>query len=169
MVSISVPAINLGKSYVSNVSKIYGKLAGNVKDIISNEPVRRQTSTRSTGGGQSGSAAYSDRNPNPKPIGGPKTNLTGFVTNFGKGITTTLTGFTNTLGNIYGEAKNVSQEVQEVSQKTQEALGNFGNTVIEAPAKVVGGTTAGFTEPVGQLSKDILPLAAIIGAALILR
>ena len=168
MVSISVPAIKLGKSYVSNVSKIYGKITGNVKDIIS-EPIRRTTSSRSTGGGQSGSAAYSDRNPTPKPIGGPLTNIAGFATNFGNRVSTTLGNFSNTLGNIYGETKNLSQEAQEISQKTQEALGNFGNTVIEAPAKVVGGTTAGITEPVGQLSKDILPLAAVIGAALILR
>ena len=87
---------------VAVLSNLYGRISGNEK----------QPERRTTGGGQSGSRTFSDRDPTPKPIGGPLTNL-------GKG----------------------------------------------APGAVIGGVTA----PVGQLSKDILPLAAIAAAIVLLR
>ena len=71
---------------VKFISNIYT----GVKDTLGfdSEPVRRTSSSRSTGGGQSGVSAYSDRNPTPKPIGGPLTGL-------GKAATSTKVGLGN--------------------------------------------------------------------------
>ena len=55
--------------------------------------------------------------------------------------------------------------VAPVTTGTVQALGGFGQTLVSAPGRVIGGVTA----PVGQLSKDILPLVAIAGAILLLR
>ena len=87
------------------LSNLFGKFS---KD-------EKQPERRTSGGGQSGSRAYSDRTPTPKPIGGPLTGL--------------------------GEAATSTAET------------------------VVGG----FTKPVGDLTKDVLPLAAIAAAVLLLR
>ena len=118
----------------------------------------KQPERRTTGGGQSGNRAYSDRNPTPKPIGGPLTGL-------GKAATSTKDGLGNFLSGLFEGGKQVSGDVQEISGKTQEAIGKGFGALTGAPGAVIGGVTA----PVGQLSKDVLPLAAIAAAALLLR
>ena len=145
---------------VKFISNIYT----GVKDTLGfdSEPVRRTSSIRSTGGGQSGSSTFSDRNPTPKPIGGPLTNLGKAATSFA--LFPPL-GILGGLGGLFEGGRQVSGDVQEVSGKTQEALGKLGKTITSAPGAVIGGVTA----PVGQLSKDILPLAAIAAAIVLLR
>tara|TARA_R100000655_G_C2993586_1_gene193402 strand:- start:113 stop:499 length:387 start_codon:yes stop_codon:yes gene_type:complete len=108
----------------------------------------KQPERRSSGGGQS---SFSDRSPTPKPIGGPLTGL-------GKA---TITG----LGNIFGGLKQGSQDLQDISGKTQESAGKFFGAITGAPGAVIEGAAA----PVGQLTKDVLPLAAIAAAVLLLR
>ena len=130
------------------LGNLYGRF---VKD--EKHPVRR-----STGGGQSGSMAYSQRDPSPKSIGGPLAGL-------GEAATSTAMGLGNVIGRLYEGGRQVSGDVQDISGKTQEAIGNFGSALTGAPGDVVGGVT----QPVGQLSKDILPLVAIAGAVLLLR
>jgi hypothetical protein len=141
---------------VKFISNIYT----GVKDTLGfdSEPVRRTSSIRSTGGGQSGSSTFSDRNPTPKPIGGPLTGLGEAATSFRLG----LGGF---LSGLYEGGQQVSGDVQEISGKTQDAIGKGFGALTGAPGAVIGGVTA----PVGQLSKDILPLAAIAAAIVLLR
>lgn len=137
--------------YSLGLSNLYGRLTGGSKS--SKEPTRR-----STGGGQSGTRAYSQRDPTPKPTGGPLTNL-------GKAAEGLTNRISTGLSKLYGGTKELSQDVQEISGKTQEAAGNFYGAIVDTPEKIVGGVTA----PVGQLSKDVLPLAAIAAAVLLLR
>ena len=130
----------------------FGNLYGRfVKD-------EKQPERRSTGGGQSGSKAFSDRDPTPKPIGGPLTGL-------GEAATSTAMGLGNFVSGLYEGGRQVSGDVQDISGKTQEAIGNFGKAITGAPGAVIEGAAA----PVGQLSKDVLPLAAIAAAVLLLR
>ena len=130
----------------------FGNLYGRfVKD-------EKQPERRSTGGGQSGSRAYSQRDPTPKPIGGPLTGL-------GEAATSTAMGLGNFVSGLYEGGRQVSGDVQDISGKTQEAIGKTFTAVTDAPGAVIGGVTA----PVGQLSKDVLPLAAIAAAVLLLR
>tara|TARA_Y100001972_G_C7542499_1_gene272903 strand:- start:29 stop:442 length:414 start_codon:yes stop_codon:yes gene_type:complete len=130
----------------------FGNLYGRfVKD-------EKQPERRSTGGGQSGSRAFSDRSPTPKNFFGPLTGL-------GEAATSTALGLGNVFGRFIEGGRQVSGDVQEISGKTQEAIGNLGSAVTSAPGAIVGGVTA----PVGQLSKDVLPLAAIAAAVLLLR
>ena len=114
------------------------------------EPVRRRGGTRSD--------AYSQRTPTPKSIGGPLTNLGEAATSFRVG----LGGF---LSGLYEGGQQVSGDVQAISGKTQVATGKAFSALTGAPGAVIGGVTA----PVGQLSKDILPLAAIAAAIVLLR
>lgn len=127
------------------LGNLYGRF---VKD--EKQPVRRESS--------SGSRAYSQRDPSPKPIGGPLTNLGEAVSGLGM----TALGLPEKL--IMG-LRDTSQDIQEISGKTQEAAGKAFTAVTGAPGAVVGGVTA----PVGELSRDILPLAAIAAAVLLLR
>ena len=145
---------------VKFISNIYT----GVKDTLGfdSEPVRRTSSIRSTGGGQSGSSTFSDRNPTPKPIGGPLTNLGKAATSFA--LFPPL-GILGGLGGLFEGGRQVSGDVQEISGKTQEAIGKGFGALTGAPGAVIGGVTA----PVGQLSKDILPLAAIAAAIVLLR
>ena len=131
----------------------FGSLYGRfVKD-------EKQPERRTSGGGQSGSRAFSDRAPTPKPIGGPLTGL-------GEAAYNRLTGDGGIIFNrIVGGTQDFSQDVQDISGKTQEAIGNFGKAITGAPGAVIEGAAA----PVGQLSKDVLPLAAIAAAVLLLR
>jgi hypothetical protein len=130
----------------------FGSLYGRfVKD-------EKQPERRTTGGGQSGSRAYSQRDPTPKPIGGPLTGL-------GEAATSTAMGLGNFVSGLYEGGRQVSGDVQDISGKTQEAIGNFGKAITGAPGAVIEGAAA----PVGQLSKDVLPLAAIAAAVLLLR
>jgi hypothetical protein len=130
----------------------FGSLYGRfVKD-------EKQPERRTSGGGQSGSRAFSDRDPTPKPIGGPLTGL-------GEAATSTAMGLGNFVSGLYEGGRQVSGDVQDISGKTQEAIGKVGSAVTGAPGAVIGGVTA----PVGQLSKDVLPLAAIAAAVLLLR
>ena len=124
------------------LGNLYGRF---VKD--EKQPVRRESS--------SGSRAYSQRDPSPKPIGGPLVGL---------GKAAVSTGL-DIFGKFYEGGRQVSGDVQEISGKTQEAAGKALTAVTGAPGAVVGGVTA----PVGQLSKDVLPLAAIAAAVLLLR
>ena len=130
---------------LSLVSNLYGRIAGEEK----------QPERRSSGGGQ---ASYSSRNPTPKAIGGPLSGL-------GKAATSTALGLGDFVSGLYEGGRQVSGDVQDISGKTQEAIGKVGSAITSAPGAVVGGVTA----PVGQLSKDVLPLAAIAAAALLLR
>jgi len=130
----------------------FGSLYGRfVKD-------EKQPERRTTGGGQSGSRAYSQRDPTPKPIGGPLTGL-------GEAATSTAMGLGNFVSGLYEGGRQVSGDVQDISGKTQEAIGKTFTAVTDAPGAVIGGVTA----PVGQLTKDVLPLAAIAAAVLLLR
>jgi len=122
-----------------------------LKSVFGNdEPVRRRGGTRS--------GTYSQRTPTPKSIGGPLTNLGEAATSFRVG----LGGF---LSGLYEGGQQVSGDVQEISGKTQEAAGKAFGALTGAPGAVIGGVTA----PVGQLSKDILPLAAIAAVIVLLR
>ena len=127
------------------LSNLFGRFAKDKK-----QPVRRESS--------SGSKAYSERDPNPKAIGGPLSGL-------GEAATSTALGLGSFVSGLYEGGRQVSGDVQEISGKTQEAIGKFGGAVIGAPGSVVSGVT----QPVGQLSKDILPLAAIAAAIVLLK
>jgi hypothetical protein len=130
----------------------FGNLYGRfVKD-------EKQPERRSSGGGQTGSQAFSDRNPTPKNFFGPLTGL-------GEAATSTAMGLGNFVSGLYEGGRQVSGDVQDISGKTQEAIGKAGSAITSAPGAVIGGVTA----PVGQLSKDVLPLAAIAAAVLLLR
>jgi hypothetical protein len=130
----------------------FGSLYGRfVKD-------EKQPERRTSGGGQSGTKAYSDRNPTPKNFFGPLTGL-------GEAATSTALGLGNFASGLYEGGRQVSGDVQDISGKTQEAIGNFGKAITGAPGAVIEGAAA----PVGQLSKDVLPLAAIAAAVLLLR
>jgi len=113
---------------------------------------------RTSGGGQSGSRAFSDRAPVSKDFFGPLTGL-------GEAATSTALGLGNFVSGLYEGGRQVSGDVQDISGKTQEAIGNFGKAITGAPGAVIEGAAA----PVGQLSKDVLPLAAIAAAVLLLR
>jgi len=134
--------------YSLGLSNLFGRFS---KD-------EKQPERRTSGGGQSGSRAYSDRTPTPKPIGGPLTGL-------GEAATSTAMGLGNFVSGLYEGGRQVSGDVQDISGKTQEAIGNFGKAITGAPGAVIEGAAA----PVGQLSKDVLPLAAIAAAVLLLR
>jgi hypothetical protein len=127
------------------LGNLYGRF---IKD--EKQPVRRENT--------SGSRAYSQRDPSPKPIGGPLAGL-------GEAATSTALGLGNFVSGLYEGGRQVSGDVQDISGKTQEAIGNLGRGITGAPGTVIGGVTA----PVGQLSKDILPLAAIAAAIVLLR
>ena len=130
----------------------FGNLYGRfVKD-------EKQPERRTSGGGQSGSKAFSDRDPTPKNFFGPLTGL-------GEAATSTALGLGNFASGLYEGGRQVSGDVQDISGKTQEAIGNFGKAITGAPGAVIEGAAA----PVGQLSKDVLPLAAIAAAVLLLR
>ena len=101
---------------------------------------------------------YSERTPIPKSIGGPLTGLGDAATSFRLG----LGGF---LSGLYEGGQQISGDVQAISGKTQVATGKAFSALTGAPGAVIGGVTA----PVGQLSKDILPLAAIAAAIVLLR
>jgi len=124
------------------LGNLYGRF---VKD--EKQPVRRESS--------SGSQAFSQRNPSPKSIGGPLVGL---------GQAAVSTGL-DIFGKFYEGGRQISGDVQEISGKTQEAIGKAGAAITGAPGTVVSGVT----QPVGQLSKDILPLAAIAAAIVLLK
>ena len=124
------------------LGNLYGRF---VKD--EKQPVRRESS--------SGSQAFSQRDPSPKPIGGPLAGL---------GKAAVSTGL-DIFGKFYENGRQISGDVQEISGKTQEAIGKAGAAITGAPGTVVSGVT----QPVGQLSKDILPLAAIAAAIVLLK
>jgi len=121
---------------------------------------RRQEEAKAVGGQvvggiKGGAEAFSDRMPTPQSIGGPLIGL-------GKGAVSTGLDVT---GQIFEGGREISGDVQDISGRTQEAIGKGFGALTGAPGAVVGGITA----PVGQLSKDVLPLAAIAAAALLLR
>ena len=130
------------------LSNLFGKFS---KD-------EKQPERRTSGGGQSGSRAYSDRTPTPKNFFGPLTVLGEAASGLGM----TALGLPEKL--IMG-LRDTSQDFQDISGKTQESAGKFFGAITGAPEAVIGGVTA----PVGQLSKDVLPLAAIAAAVLLLR
>ena len=130
----------------------FGNLYGRfVKD-------EKQPERRSTAGGQSGSRAYSQRDPTPQNFFGPLTGLGEAASGLGM----TALGLPEKL--IMG-LKDTSQDFQDISGKTQESAGKFFGAITGAPGAVIEGAAA----PVGQLSKDILPLAAIAAAIVLLR
>jgi len=113
-----------------------------------------------TAGGIYGGAkeAFSERAPTPKQIGGP-------ITGLGEAATSTALGLGNVFGRFIEGGQQVSGDVQDISGKTQEAIGGAFTALTGAPGAVIEGAAA----PVGQLSKDVLPLAAIAAAVLLLR
>ena len=130
----------------------FGNLYGRfVKD-------EKQPERRSTAGGQSGSRAYSQRDLTPQNFFGPLTGLGEAASGLGM----TALGLPEKL--IMG-LKDTSQDFQDISGKTQESAGKFFGAITGAPGAVIEGAAA----PVGQLSKDVLPLAAIAAAVLLLR
>lgn len=133
---------------VGLLGNLYGRFAGEEK----------QPERRTSGGGQSGSRTFSDRDPTPKPIGGPLTGLGEAASN----LSMTALGLPEKL--IMG-LRDTSQDFQDISGKTQESAGKFFGAITGAPGAVIEGAAA----PVGQLSKDVLPLAAIAAAVLLLR
>tara|TARA_R110000824_G_scaffold158505_2_gene332473 strand:- start:15 stop:368 length:354 start_codon:yes stop_codon:yes gene_type:complete len=102
-----------------------------------------------------GAESFSERMPTPQSIGGPITGLGEAAVSTGLGIT----------GKLYEGGRQISGDVQDISGKTQEALGKGFGALTGAPGSVVSGVTA----PVGQLSKDILPLVAIAAAIVLLK
>ena len=132
---------------VGLLSNLYGRISGEEK----------QPERRTSGGSQSGSRnqTFSDRNPTPKNFFGPLTGL---------GEAAVSTGM-SVFGKFTEGGRQISGDVQDISGKTQEAIGNFGKAITGAPGAVIEGAAA----PVGQLSKDVLPLAAIAAAVLLLR
>ena len=130
----------------------FGNLYGRfVKD-------EKQPERRSTAGGQSGSRAYSQRDPTPQNFFGPLTGLGEAASGLGM----TALGLPEKL--IMG-LKDTSQDFQDISGKTQESAGKFFGAITGAPGAVIEGAAA----PVGQLSKDILPFSAIAAAIVLLR
>jgi len=134
--------------YSLGLSNLFGRFS---KD-------EKQPERRTSGGSQSGSRAYSDRDPIPKDFFGPLTGL-------GEAATSTALGLGNVFGRFIEGGRQVSGDVQDISGKTQETIGKAFTAVTGAPGAVVGGVT----DPVGQLSKDILPLAAIAAAIVLLK
>ena len=134
--------------YSLGLSNLFGRFS---KD-------EKQPERRTSGGGQSGSRAFSQRDPTPKPIGGPLAGL-------GEAATSTALGLGNVFGRFIEGGRQVSGDVQDISAKTQESAGKFFGAITGAPGAVIEGAAA----PVGQLSKDVLPLAAIAAAVLLLR
>ena len=134
--------------YSLGLSNLFGRFS---KD-------EKQPERRSTGGGQSGSRAYSDRTPTPKSFFGPLTGLGEAASGLGM----TALGLPEKL--IMG-LRDTIQDFQDISGKTQESAGKFFGAITGAPGAVIEGAAA----PVGQLSKDVLPLAAIAAAVLLLR
>ena len=130
------------------LSNLFGKFS---KD-------EKQPERRTSGGGQSGSRAYSDRTPTPQKFLGPLTGLGEAASGLGM----TALGLPEKL--IMG-LRDTSQDFQDISGKTQESAGKFFGAITGAPGAVIEGAAA----PVGQLSKDVLPLAAIAAAVLLLR
>ena len=147
---------------VKFISNIYT----DVKNTLGfeSEPIRRTSaaapgvSPRSTGGGQSGYSSFSDRTPIPKPIGGPLAGL-------GEAATSTAMGLGNVFGRFIEGGRQVSGDVQDISGKTYGTAKDAFQTVVSVPGTITEGVTA----PVGQLTKDVLPLAAIAAAVLLLR
>ncbi len=118
----------------------------------------KQPERRSTGGGQSGTQAFSERFPTPKPIGGPLSGL-------GEAATSTAMGLGNAFGRFIEGGRQVSGDAQDITGKTYETAKDAFQTVVGTPGALVEGVT----DPVGQLSKDILPLAAIAAALVLLK
>jgi len=134
----------------------FGNLFGRfVKD-------EKQPERRSTGGGQSGTRAFSERFPTPKPIGGPVVST---LTGIGTGFQGLFDDGGIIFNRLIGGARQTSQDVQDISGKTQDSAGKFFGAITGAPGAVIEGAAA----PVGQLSKDILPLAAIAAAIVLLK
>lgn len=94
-------------------------------------------------------SSYSERAPSPKPIGGPS-------------VTAPKQSLT---GRFYTGLRELSGDIQSISGRTQEAIGKFGRGAAELPGVAVGGVAA----PVGKLGQDLLPLAALAAAVILLR
>ena len=120
---------------------------------------RQEEASAVVGGIKETGEAFSDRIPTPKSIGGPLIGLGEGAVSAGLGVT----------GKLFEGGRQISGDVQDISGRTQEAIGNFGGALVGAPGTIVSGVTSGITAPVGQLSKDVLPLAAIAAAVLLLR
>ena len=120
---------------------------------------RQEEASAIVGGIKETGEAFSDRIPTPQAIGGPLIDL-------GQGAVSTGLDIT---GGLFEGGRQISGDVQDISGKTQEAIGKFGGALVSAPGTVTSGVTTGITAPVGQLSKDVLPLAAIAAAVLLLR
>ena len=118
----------------------------------------KQPERRTSGGGQSGTQAFSERFPSPKPIGGPLSGL-------GEAATSTAMGLGNVFGRFIEGGRQVSGDVQDITGRTYGTAKDAFQTVVGVPRTIVEGVT----DPVGQLSKDILPLAAIAAALVLLK
>ena len=115
----------------------------------------KQPERRSSGGGQS---SFSERFPTPKAIGGPLSGL-------GEAATSTALGLGSFVSGLYEGGRQVSGDVQDITGRTYGTAKDALETVVSIP----GTLTESVTAPVGQLSKDILPLAAIAAALVLLK
>jgi hypothetical protein len=79
-----------------------------------------------------------------------------------KGVTETITGARSYVGETTLGIADVAGQVTTGAITT---VAPVTEGIQDAPGRVLGGVTA----PVGQLSKDILPLAAVAAAFLLLR
>jgi len=128
---------------------LFGKITTGISQV-------GETIVETAGGLSEGAKqAFSDRFPSPKTIGGPLAGL---------GQAATSTGL-DVFGKFYEGGRQVSGDVQDISGKTQRAAGDFFGAITGAPKTIIEGAT----QPVGQLTKDVLPLAAVAAAVLLLR
>jgi len=141
------------------IGNLYGRFA---KD-------EKQPERRSSGGGQSGSQAFSERDPTPKPIGGPLVNL-------GLGILSPglLLG-----QKISADARATGQSLKERTARTivgalDPVFGEDAPLDISEPAKAgdYGGALrqlgTNVTEPIVETGKALtLPLLAVAGILLL--
>jgi len=134
----------------------FGNLFGRfVKD-------EKQPERRTSGGRQRGSEAYSQRDPSPKSIGGPVVST---LTGIGTGFQGLFDDGGIIFNRLIGGARQTSQDVQDITGRTYGTAKDALETVVSIP----GTLTESVTAPVGQLSKDILPLAAIAAALVLLK
>lgn len=79
-----------------------------------------------------------------------------------KGVTDTITGSRSFIGET---ALGIADVTGQITTGAITTVAPVTQGIQDAPGRVLGGVTA----PIGDLSKDILPLVAVAGAILLLR
>jgi len=72
------------------------------------------------------------------------------------------------VGNVGGTVEGAGERGLEGAEAIARRFLAGTETAADIPGSVVGGIVGGVTEPVGKLGGDLLPLAAIAAAALVL-